>query len=434
MQPLPTNTRATSKSDILIVGGGIAGCATALLLARRGKKVTLLERDQVGVRASGVNFGGVRQNGRDLRELPIAMRARAMWSHLTDLIGFDGEFRPTGNLRLASDDERGQQLATFYRQATGMGLKLEQLGREQLKARFPWLSDKPVFGVLCPDDGHANPRLVGPAFGSAAQEAGTNVIEHAEVIEGSYASGEFSLRTSDGRAFAAPVLVNCAGAWAGTISGWFDEPVDLVPEIPQVQVTEPLPYRIQPVLGFVGGDFYLRQTLRGNILFGSGQGRASPDILRSRPLPEMMQQGARIAVDFIPALARVPIIRSWTGVDGDTSDGVCVLGQSETHPGLFHAFGFNGHGFLLGPGVGAVLRELILDGKATTDISGLGIGRFRTKRRESRVLAGAQHEQEDDEAKSKEDRAKEADERAVGVDQDEKAAHHQQNGQDHQDH
>jgi sarcosine oxidase subunit beta len=269
------------------------------------------------------------------------------------------------------------QLDAFFAAATACGLGLERLEPVDLVVRYPWLSSKPILGVLCPSDGHANPRLVGPAFAFAAQSAGATLIEHTEIVEGWYASGAFHLRTPDNRRFSAPVLANCAGAWAGKVAGWFDEAVTLVPETPQVQVTEPLPYRIEPVLGFMGGDFYLRQTLRGNILFGSGQGRASSDILRSRPLPDSMRRGAQIAIDFIPALAHVPIIRSWTGVDGDTSDGVCVLGASETHPGLFHAFGFNGHGFLLGPAVGAVLTELILDGKTRTEIGGLGIGRFR---------------------------------------------------------
>jgi len=382
------NKRTSLKSDVLVIGAGIAGCATALQLARRGKKVTLLERDQAGVRASGINFGGIRQNGRDLRELPIAMRARAMWDELPGLIGFDGEFRATGNLRLASDEERAKQLDQFFTDATSQGLGLVRLERAELKVRFPWLSDKPVRSVLCPSDGHANPRLVGPAFAFAAQEAGATLIEHTEIAEGWYANGEFQVRAADGRGYAAPVLVNCAGAWAGKIAGWFDEAVTLVPEVPQVQVTEPLPYRIEPVLGFVGGDFYLRQTLRGNILFGSGQGRATPDVLRSRPLPETMQRGAEIAIDFIPDLAHVPIIRSWTGIDGDTSDGVCVVGPSETHPGLFHAFGFNGHGFLLGPAVGAVVTELIQGGKTPTDIGGLGIGRFRQARKPNNAKTG----------------------------------------------
>ena len=391
----PTPTRLALKSDVVVIGGGIAGCATALQLARRGKKVTLLERDQAGIRASGVNFGGVRQNGRDMRELPIAMRAREMWDELPMLIGFDGEFRPTGNLRLASDEERADQLDTFFKDATSRGLGLVRLERADLKARFPWLSDKPIRGVLCPTDGHANPRLVGPAFAFAAQQAGASLIEHTEIIEGWYASGEFQMRAADGRTFSAPVLVNCAGAWADRVASWFYDAVTLVPEVPQVQVTEPLPYRIEPVLGFVGGDFYLRQTLRGNILFGSGQGRASQNILRSRPLPETMHRGAQIAINFIPDLAHVPIIRSWTGVDGDTTDGVCILGPSETHPGLFHAFGFNGHGFLLGPAVGAVLTELIVDGKTPTDISGLGIGRL-TRRKSKNRSARPQRERTPD--------------------------------------
>ena len=414
--------RTALQSDVLVIGAGIAGCATALQLARRGKKVTMLERDQAGVRASGVNFGGLRQNGRDLRELPIAMRARAMWDDLPSLIGFDGEFRATGNLRLASDEERAGQLDQFYTDATAQGLGLVRLEPMDLVVRYPWLSTKPIRGVLCPNDGHANPRLVGPAFAFAAQSAGATLVEHTEITEGWYASGAFHLRAPDNRSFSAPVLVNCAGAWAGKVAGWFDETVTLVPEVPQVQVTEPLPYRIEPVLGFMGGDFYLRQTLRGNILFGSGQGRATADILRSRPLPETMRRGAEIAIDFIPALAHVPIIRSWTGVDGDTSDGVCVVGASETHPGLFHAFGFNGHGFLLGPAVGAVLTELILDGTTKTEIGGLGIGRFRPPRKKSPAPAHDQHPDEDAEAGAEEEDAQQANHLGVGGEQQEEAA------------
>ncbi len=414
--------RLGAKSDALVIGGGIAGCAAALHLARKSRRVTVLERDLAGTRASGVNFGGVRQNGRDLRELPLSMRARGMWDSLAAVIGFDGEFRATGNLRIALDDDRAKDIDRFYTEASAHGLGLVRLDRVELKARFPWLSGALVNGVLCPSDGHANPRLVSPAFAFAAQEAGATLIEHVEITDGWYANSEFQVRASDGRTFGAPVLVNCAGAWGGRIAGWFGEKVELVPEIPQVQVTEPLPYRIEPVLGVVGGDFYLRQTFRGNILFGSGHGRASADILRSRPLPETARAGAAIALRLIPDLANIPVIRSWTGVDGDTPDGVCVLGQSETHPGLFHAFGFNGHGFQLGPAVGAVLSELILDGKTATEIGGLGIGRLRPKRRASPAPARPQHVEERHEAAAEKERAQSPDQLGIGRDQHEQAA------------
>jgi sarcosine oxidase subunit beta len=70
------------------------------------------------------------------------------------------------------------------------------------------------------------------------------------------------------------------------------------------------------------------------------------------------------------------IIRSWTGIDGQMPDVIPVMGPSRTTPGLFHAFGFSGHGFMLGPGVGAVLAELALDGRTDTPLDGFDIGRF----------------------------------------------------------
>lgn len=366
----------TYGADVIVLGGGIIGCSTALQLALRGRSVILIERDQAGARASGVNFGGVRQNGRDLRELPLSMRSSEMWFRLTELIGIDGEFRPTGNLRLATDDTIAIQ-EQYYLDAINAGLKLQHLNRQQLRTRYPWLSANLRFGLFCDRDGHANPRLVSPAFAFAAGAAGATIIEGTEIVEAACVNGDFILGSRDGRIFSGACLVNAAGVWGATIAGWFGETVELFPEVPQVLVTEPAPYRIEPVVGVVGGDLYLRQTMRGNILFGGGEGRASEDILRSRPLPRVSGGAAARAINIVPALRHLQIIRSWTGVDGDTIDGVAVVGPSAVQQGLFHAFGFCGHGFQMGPGVGAVLSELICDGRTSTDISGLAIDRFQ---------------------------------------------------------
>lgn len=367
------------KADVLVIGGGIVGCATALHLAKRGKSVILLERDQPGIRASGVNFGGVRQHGRAVAEIPLSRRARQIWGNLAALIGIDGDFIPTGHLRLARKPEDIDVLEAHRAEAGELGLAIDFLDRAALKQAYPWIGDTVVAATFCAEDGHANPRLVAPAFAAAAQVAGAELHEFAEVAEAWYANSQFHLRINDGRHFAAPVLVNAAGAWAATIAGWFDEAITLRPEVPQVLVTEPTSYRIKPVLGVIGGDLYLRQTLRGNILFGGGEGRANEGFTRSRPLPDVTRQATAMAIRLVPMIAHLPVIRSWTGVDGYTTDGSPVVGPSETHPGLFHAFGFCGHGFQLGPAVGAVLSELIVDGRSDTPIEGLSIGRFRVK-------------------------------------------------------
>ncbi len=364
------------RADALVLGGGIVGASTALHLRQRGLSVVLLERDRVGQRASGVNFGGVRQQGRALAELPLSRRARQIWGDLPRLIGIDGEFEVTGHLRLGRSDAEMAVIEEHCRAAAGYGLQIELLGRNALMARFSWLGGVIQGGSFAPDDGQANPRLVSPAFGEAARRAGANIREGIEIVAGRAEARGFRLVARDGSEFFAPRLFNCAGTWAGKVAAWFDEDVAIKPEIPQVMVTEPIAHRIGPVLGVVGGDLYLRQIPRGNVIFGGGEGAVSEDWLRSRPKPAVARTTARTAVGIIPHLKGAAVIRIWTGVDGDTADGSPVVGPSRRHAGLFHAFGFCGHGFQLGPAVGAVLVDLAVDGRSDTDISGLGIERF----------------------------------------------------------
>ena len=339
--------------------------------------VTVLERDRCGTRASGVNFGGVRHQGRDLRELPLSLRGREIWENLPQLIGTDGELMQTGHLRLARSAEHMELLERYREDAAALGLHLELLGRNALVERFPWIGPLPVGGSFCAIDCQANPRIVAPAFAAAARAAGAEIREAVEVTDIEPSADGFRLAASDGSEIACRALVNAAGAWGDRVAARFGEIVPMRAEVPQVMVTEPAPYRIMPVLGVIGGELYLRQIPRGNVIFGGGEGRAEGEHrLRSRPIPAVAATAAAMAAQMAPAVSRLAVIRMWTGVDGTTADGCPVVGPSARIPGLFHGFGFCGHGFQLGPAAGLVLAELILDGSTPTPIEGLSIARF----------------------------------------------------------
>jgi sarcosine oxidase subunit beta len=367
---------STQHADIIIVGGGGAGCSTALHAAERGAKVVLLERGLVGSQASGVNYGGVRQQGRHPAELPIAARARALWGRLAEIVGADCEFAVSGHLKLARNAAEEADLVAYAEVAKRYGLPLEVIGRNAIRERYPFLSDVVVAGSLALDDGQANPRLLSPALAQAARAKGATIHEHAEVAELAHDGQKFTVRTTHGTTMTAPHLVNAAGYWGGRIAARFGEAVPVDVLAPNMCVTEPLPYFLKPNLGVVGGDVYVRQIFRGNIIFGGGRGEADPDTLVSRPLPAPTMQAMRSAVSLIPRLADAQVIRTWTGMDGDMPDEIPVIGPSRTTKGLVHAFGFSGHGFQLSLAIGAIVTELVLDGRTDTPIDAFAIGRF----------------------------------------------------------
>ncbi len=360
------------KADVLILGGGGAGCSAALHLAQRGLRVVLLERGLVGSQASGVNHGGVRQQGRHPAELPIAIRARRMWAQMAALIGTDAEFEATGHLKLARNEAEEAELLRWNAMAAEYGLHPRMIGRNAIRADYAYFSDKVVAGSLLEEDGSANPRLLAPALAAAARAAGAILLEGHAVT--GIAPG--FVVEAKGQSFTAPVLLNTGGFWGGQVAAQFGEPVPITALNPNMMVTEPLPVFCTHNLGVVGGDIYLRQISRGNIIFGGGRGESDPAVPVSRPLPVPSFNAMQRAIEILPQLAGAMVIRSWTGIDGGMPDALPVMGPSRTTPGLFHAFGFSGHGFMLGPAVGAVLAELVVDGHSETPLEGFDIGRF----------------------------------------------------------
>jgi len=367
-------------ADVAIVGGGTAGCSTALHLRGRGATVILLERGSCGGQASGVNYGGVRQQGRDLAELPLARRSREMWGRLAGIVGSDCEFVASGHIKLARSAADMAELEAYRESVRPYGLELELLGRDALRARYPFLGDAAVGGSLCAEDGAANPRLVAPAFAGAARAAGADIREHAPVAAIEHDGTRFRLRTEDGIEVSAAALVNVAGAWGHEIAARFGESVPEDVIAPNMCVTEPVPYFMVPNFGVCGGGIYVRQIPRGNVIFGGGRGHADRERLRAYPVAASSLDSSRQTIALVPRLRQAQIIRTWTGIEGIMPDSIPVLGPSRTTPGLFHAFGFSGHGFQLGPAVGAVMSELILDGKTPTPIAAFDIGRFASRR------------------------------------------------------
>lgn len=362
-------------SDVAIIGGGIVGASAALALRGMGLSVTLLERDFCGSRSSGVNYGGVRRQGRPLTQLALSQRAHAIWGRLPELIGIDGEYLRSGHLKIARSEADLAALESYRARSRGFGMDLQMLSATMLRAQYPWLGERALGGSFCPQDGHANPRLVSPAFARAAARLGANIREQTRVDELAHDGQQFVLSSGMALEVRSRFLLNCAGAWAGTIAERFGEAVPMVSHHPVMAVTEPLPPFMNLSLGVEGGGIYARQAVRGNCVIGGSQGYAL-DAERARPSRDAISLVLQRTVELLPALRHAHIIRSWSGTEGYLPDRQPVIGFSATTPGLIHGFGFAGAGFQIGPAVGAVLAELVRDGASATPIAAFSISRY----------------------------------------------------------
>lgn len=367
--------RVNAEADVAIVGGGIVGASAALFLRRRGLSVIVLDKGACGACASGVNYGGVRRQGRAPEQLPLSARAHELWAQLPDLIGIDGEYVRSGHLKLARTPEDLQALEDYRARTEGWDMDLRILDGAELRRRYAWLDPQLAGGSLCPEDGHANPRLVSPAFARAAADAGADVREQQRVESAHHDGRGFVVRIESGAEIRAHFLINCAGAWAGEIAAGFGEPVPETSIHPLMMVTEPLPLFMDVSLGMQGGGIYARQVARGNCVIGGGRGALQSDGY-ARPSRQELPTLLAKAAALLPPLRGAQVIRFWTGVEGSMPDHNPVLGASSTTPGLFHAFGLSGAGFQIGPAIGEVLSQLVADGKTSVPIDAFRIERY----------------------------------------------------------
>ena len=380
------------QADAVIIGGGIVGGSAALFMRQAGLSVIVLDKGFCGAQASGVNYGGVRRQGRVPEQLPLAQRSHVLWGRLPELIGIDGEYIRSGHLKLARTEAHFARLEAYAAKVKPLGLDVELIGGNAIRDRFPWLPGDVAGASLCAEDGHANPRLVAPAFARAALAAGATVLENTPVIEARETGDGFAILAGNGAKgdaieIRSRLLFNCAGAWADRFAASFGEPVPLQRIYPSMVVTEPMPFRLPMSLGEEGGGFYGRQVTRGNYVMGGGRGTPleNPDF--SRPSVNAASSVMLRAIELFPHLKNAQVIRFWSGTEAEMPDGNPVIGPSSRVNNLFHAFGFCGAGFQTGPAVGAILCDLAVKGETETPIDAFRIDRFDMNLKPQRGVA-----------------------------------------------
>lgn len=351
------------KADVLIAGGGIMGCATAIELARKGKSVIIFEKDVPGRHASGNNSGGVRCQGRDVREIPFAVEARKMWDHHASSINSDCGFYVSPRLRLAESDAEMEVLEKRCAKLKSMGYDHEvMVDKEEVSRLSPNVAEHVVGGLACYTDGLANPMLTSKAYAAAAEREGVTILPHTRVIEAQTTSGGFRVKTSSGKEYEGEVLVNGTGAWAGRFSEMLGDPLPVFAAAPTMMVTDRLPGLMNGTsLGLTGRLLGLMAANNGTIIVGGGY--RSPFDLEKEKIwvdPLQMCTASKIMIEILPKLKDAQMIRCWTAFEGHLKDKVPVVGESVKVPGLFHVCGFSAHGFQLAPMMGRVMSQVIM--------------------------------------------------------------------------
>lgn len=415
MPPLESVSSSPERPDavdVVVIGGGIVGAATALFLRQRGCSVLLCEKGVIGGEQSGRNLGWCRTLGRDLRELPLMLEAMEIWDRSHELLGEDVGFRRNGVVYLCNDEADLAKNVAWLKSAEPMGMRAEVLDSRGVAALLPEANRTWHGAVYAPTDGCAEPQLAAPGFARAAQRAGA-FISVGDAVRGIETSGGrlSAVVTEKGRVKCASAIV-AGGAWSSQFLGNLGIRFPQLSVSTSAQCTQPGETPLGPSL--TGSGFITRKRVDGgyNILrYGGEVHRITPASFRflwdfrhlalsnsgakvrfsteffkgihwkrswrndqKSPFEEVrvwdppidpanLRKGLKIAADALPMFAGAKIAHQWAGVVDVTPDALPVIAPIAAIPGLFLSSGYSGHGFGLAPSAARLAADMIL-GKA----------------------------------------------------------------------
>lgn len=381
-----------TTAEVIIIGAGVNGCAAAYYLKKQGIDVIVLESSKfIGNGGSSRNGGGVRQSGRDPRELPYVMWGiQTLWPTLSEELACDVEYFQEGNLRLGKTSAHMNTLRRLAEKAQAVGLDVQMISGEQAREINPFLSEEVIGASWCPTDGHANPMKTTLAYYRKARQLGARFYTEMPVVEIRKLHGAArQVLTQDGTVWEAQKIIVAAGYASRKIANTvgIDVPMDL--KVTETLVTEAQPHMFWQMLGTAAADFYGHQTPHGSFVFGGSAGydqfNHHDETTMSVPPTSSIHAPCicRAVMGYFPALADAKIVRSWAGWTDLCVDGVPVISPVEEVPGLILACGFTGHGFGSAPAVGKLLSQMAAEQPLSVNMDALRYDRFAAKDRKA---------------------------------------------------
>lgn len=367
-------------ADVVVIGGGIIGCATAYYLAADGVEVTLLEAGELNTQASGTNSGSLHgqiphdtylQHGdawarRFLPALQLLRCSIGLWQQLDAELQADLEVKIGGGLLLAADEQQLRDMARKLSVEREAGLGGELLSAEELRAVAPYVRPGLAGAAYYPVEGKANPLIAATALARAAEALGARVLRRCAVQSIARSGQAYVVQTTKG-SLRARRLVNAAGADASRIAAMLGIHLPLQGFPIQVNVTEPVVPLMPHLLYYARAPLTMKQTAVGSILIGGGW-PARFDAER-RPVADPYSVGPNLglALEILPQLASVMLLRTWAATVNGTHDWMPVIGELPGLPGAFLAYvpwmGFSG-----GPAAARLIASMVQGRSAPLEV------------------------------------------------------------------
>jgi len=413
-------------ADIVIIGGGIVGVSTAWFLAQQGVDVVLCEKGHIAGEQSGRNWGWVRQQGRDPRELPMMIESMRIFRELEDDIGESVGFSQGGCLFTANNERQLNDYHEWLKSAREFGLDTRVIDANELSHLVSGASTKWHGAMYTPSDGRAEPHKTAPAIARAAVRSGARILTSCAVRGIESTAGSVSSVITEHGPIKTSVVLCAAGAW----TSMFCRSMGI--SVPQLKVRGTV-VRTAPAEKILTGNLFddrigirLRDDGGYTVAHGSMLDHGlTPSTFRYafKFLPALMKEikvlRLRIGKDFFdemrmpkrwaldtespfeqtrvldpepgksvlrgirknidavfPQMASVKIVEAWAGMVETSPDVVPMIGEVGDVSGFHIATGFSGHGFGIGPGAGKALAAMLTGTDNPIDLSPFRLSRF----------------------------------------------------------